>query len=1043
MEYCTYPISRRYLDYEARMQKLAKRLQWLRRHFLLVLLALCALIAGISFFLTQIGTFTEPLKCSDCVYGEEQIVSCRAFLAKPKYEYATADGEWSGEFPEAPGSYRMRAVTRDGFGRKRYTPEQVFVLSPRPISVDFAVESYIYGEMCLQWATEQLRCAGLAMGDTLTDATLELSTDADYNVTAQIRSLRIENNDGRDVTSCYDINCCDGLFAMQPRPITIVIESEEKLYDGAGWTGGSWRLEGTLADGDRLNCSIEALPEQAGAYDIHANVSVQNGAGEDVTAFYAVTVTPGTLTVHPRPLTISTGSASRVYNSKDLTENTWELVSGEILDGHRLQVKVTASRRTVGTVQNTATVLLFDSQNVDVTENYAITMQLGQLTIEPIELVIRTDSSEKVYDGLTIEAGGQLVSGQVLKGQRLKINPRPFGPDAGSYQNEVNVAVYDANGKDVTVDGYHITMELGSLQINRRPITFESGSAQKYYDGEPLKCEEFQRVSGTFASGGGNQSVSGVAYSGSQTSVGSSPNIFEVTISVPGMSSTTHNYDITYIYGTLTVLPSEQDASNGEDHSEYSDGTALYIPDPDDDEEAICIAVITGLQGFPDEKSVYLREQSYGDYTTYGWEGAEPVQGFENDDSPLLWLGESSYMRGKSAGIMHLKRLQGCPIVMPYFTVNSVKNAFTDGDDRYFGASPTELDITVYPVTDLTSLLQNYCLRGEYYDLEYKYRTCAYEQYLDIPYSTREGLAVWAKENGLSADSETLIEDIRVAVMCAGKYDINTPNYPDGEDHVLYFLNVARSGICQQFASAATLIYRLFGIPARYTVGYLSAAENGRDIEVMSNDGHAWTEIYIDEIGWVPVDATPGSSSDGMELLPAKASGYKASKIYDGKALDVSNIHSCVLEDGFLLYGHSIEAVYQPVDNLVTPGEYELPIASYRVVDEDGNDVTAQYDVNFLPGKLSILLRPITITTASAQKSYDGTPLTSPRYWISRGSLAPGDYLDMELSAQQTEQGETENVVSSMRILRKIRGKTVDVTAYYDIRWDIGFLTVT
>lgn len=301
MEYCAYPISRRYLGYEARMRKLARRLQWLRRHLVLVLLALCALIAAFCCFLGQIGTFTAPLRCSDCVYGEKQIVSCRAFLAKPGYEYATAEGAWAGEFPSTPGTYRIRAVTRDGFGRPRYTPEQTFVLSPRPVSVDFADNSYIYGEMCQFWAMEQLRCAGLVKGDVLADATLEISMDAGRNVTVRIQGLRIENADGRDVTACYRVSCKDGHFAVQPRPITVTVENEEKLYDGTDWAGGRWQLDVTLAPGDYLELKLPAQrTEQGSTKNEPASVRILrnvNGKTIDVTDYYRIEYIYGSLTV--------------------------------------------------------------------------------------------------------------------------------------------------------------------------------------------------------------------------------------------------------------------------------------------------------------------------------------------------------------------------------------------------------------------------------------------------------------------------------------------------------------------------------------------------------------------------------------------------------------------------------------------------------------------------------------------------------------------------------------------------------------------------
>ena len=34
--------------------------------------------------------------------------------------------------------------------------------------------------------------------------------------------------------------------------------------------------------------------------------------------------------------------------------------------------------------------------------------------------------------------------------------------------------------------------------------------------------------------------------------------------------------------------------------------------------------------------------------------------------------------------------------------------------------------------------------------------------------------------------------------------------------------------------------------------------------EVLDNQAHAWTEIYIDSVGWVPVEMTPGNKT-GIE----------------------------------------------------------------------------------------------------------------------------------------------------------------------------------
>ncbi|HTU80207.1 MAG TPA: transglutaminase domain-containing protein [Solirubrobacteraceae bacterium] len=94
------------------------------------------------------------------------------------------------------------------------------------------------------------------------------------------------------------------------------------------------------------------------------------------------------------------------------------------------------------------------------------------------------------------------------------------------------------------------------------------------------------------------------------------------------------------------------------------------------------------------------------------------------------------------------------------------------------------------------------------------------------------------------------------------------------------FLLRERSGYCQQFSGAMTLLLRMDGIPARVAAGFTSGARDpaGGSFEVTAQDAHAWVEIYFAGIGWVPFDPTPArpatGSSDG--LLARAAGGGSA-----------------------------------------------------------------------------------------------------------------------------------------------------------------------
>ena len=77
------------------------------------------------------------------------------------------------------------------------------------------------------------------------------------------------------------------------------------------------------------------------------------------------------------------------------------------------------------------------------------------------------------------------------------------------------------------------------------------------------------------------------------------------------------------------------------------------------------------------------------------------------------------------------------------------------------------------------------------------------------------------------------------------------------------FLTESKIGHSVHFASAATLMFRYYGIPSRYVEGYLITPDDVKDkksgdtIDISGQNGHAWTEIYIDGMGWVPVEMTP------------------------------------------------------------------------------------------------------------------------------------------------------------------------------------------
>ncbi len=96
-------------------------------------------------------------------------------------------------------------------------------------------------------------------------------------------------------------------------------------------------------------------------------------------------------------------------------------------------------------------------------------------------------------------------------------------------------------------------------------------------------------------------------------------------------------------------------------------------------------------------------------------------------------------------------------------------------------------------------------------------------------------------------------------------YTTQMPPVPAGMDPVLSFLEVARRGHCEYFASAGTLLLRAAGVPALEVNGFQGGAWNpmGGFLAVRQSDAHAWTEAWLPGQGFVTLDFTPSAGRGG------------------------------------------------------------------------------------------------------------------------------------------------------------------------------------
>ncbi len=89
-----------------------------------------------------------------------------------------------------------------------------------------------------------------------------------------------------------------------------------------------------------------------------------------------------------------------------------------------------------------------------------------------------------------------------------------------------------------------------------------------------------------------------------------------------------------------------------------------------------------------------------------------------------------------------------------------------------------------------------------------------------------------------------------------------------GAQPVDEFLFETREGFCEHYASALTVLLRAAGLPARVVLGYQGGELNaiGGYFIVRQSDAHAWTEVWLEDEGWVRVDGVAAVAPERVAL---------------------------------------------------------------------------------------------------------------------------------------------------------------------------------
>ena len=285
-------------------------------------------------------------------------------------------------------------------------------------------------------------------------------------------------------------------------------------------------------------------------------------------------------------------------------------------------------------------------------------------------------------------------------------------------------------------------------------------------------------------------------------------------------------------------------------------------------------------------EKVYLRGQIYDTYTGTDWKAADTEETAQYEDL-FYWLHEANFYGQSQISLADDYTETSTPLSM---TVKNLSACSAHGYYPYAFYGSETLEADRIGDTDLPAAENLSYLKGsvpDWYQIQRNLSTAqgrenietylskeqAYADYLramDLQ-MTQDSWAVLQRQLKLDTQART-ISDIRTVIFDYLRenmtYDETVRTMNGSGDFLQYTLERSGHGYSVHYATAAVLMLRYMGVPARYVEGYYLSAEDaarykaGEAITLTEENAHAWAEYYVSGVGFVPFEVTPGYIDD-------------------------------------------------------------------------------------------------------------------------------------------------------------------------------------
>ena len=726
----------------------------------------------------------------------------------------------------------------------------------------------------------------------------------------------------------------------------------------------------------------------------------------------------GALAEDPINLTYTIENNTKTYDGEPLVAENYSLTEGTLLEGHEAVVTFVGSQINAGESESNLQVTILDEEGYDVTNKYTIKVNSGLLTVNPLDVSIKLEDTEVIYDGQRINCDNYTVTdGYLIKGHEFRPSVSVELVNVNDeFPTDIEPFVFDAKGNDVT-SNYNIDLTFGDITILPRPLIVKPVEMVKQYDGKELVCNDYEIVSGSLVAGhfieatykteDGNEA--------SLTEVGVENvriNTLKIYTQVNGEKvDVTQNYELSYsTLSKLQVKPYEVTVSLNNISKVY-DGESI-------------------LNELKDAYDVILTHNALP--TGYAF-------GFTKEKWDAYW---EEYVEAQKV------LYKDVPFDIYDADYNNVTNNFT------IVQIPATLEIT--QVTDVVIVLNSYS-----------------KTYNGEAISLTPGNAINLKDStslpsGFTYEFSKWV-DYTEEFLNAGKYEYSAEFkiVKDGKDLTDKFnitvvpgeVNIAKTDLTikapsetKEYDGAILTSHKDSPYSSNDIKDNITGTLYGSDAFTLNYEG-ALTDVGTTSNIIIDLEFTTGKESnyniklvDGILKVTEKSVSLefnqaKYSKTYDGTAFVLSTNDFTL--DGLIIDHKIVNVVHSQVVN-VNNDSADGRVLSLQIVDAKTNvDVTKNYKIDLSKTTdFEITTRNITISTATINKAYDGQETYDSKGYDLNNKLVSGHDI-------KVKQGfAIPKLLDVSSVENKIEFEIFDndgnnVTANYDITYQYGTITIT